>query len=334
MSDGSVSPATHARVGNNALSSPAARDSFGPPFSYVHGCIGMSEQGRAQALGRVRVEEAVVVGKAGTRELRCDLFHPPEAFEAAAGRSAVLLIHGGAWSHGDRNQLRGYGILLARRGYLCATLEYRLSGEVKWPAQLHDLKTAIRWVRANSAQWAVDPAKICVAGNSAGGHLALMLAATAEMPEFEGRGGHAGVSTACAACIAIYAPTKLFGERHPSAYAPGLFAEGIAEDEARRASPIEYARPEFPPTLLIHGNRDEVVSPLDSLIMYQALSARRAPVELHMYDGLPHGFDVDREYGRHCAELMLLFLDSHVVNPQKLQSVWSLERRSPRAAVR
>lgn len=278
--------------------------------------------------GRVRVEEGVVVGRAGTRELRCDLFHPPEPPGAGTGRAAVLLIHGGAWAHGDRSQLRGYGILLARRGYLCATLEYRLSGEAKWPAQLHDLKAAVRFVRANSATWEVDPAKICVAGNSAGGHLALMLAATADMPEFEGLGGHAGVSTGCAACIAIYAPTKLFGEGHPSAHAPGLFADDISEVEARRASPIEYACAQFPPTLLIHGNRDEIVSPWTSMNMYQALSNCRAPVELHMYDGVPHGFDVEREYGRQCAELMLLFLDRHVVNPQKLASVWNLERRS------
>jgi acetyl esterase/lipase len=265
---------------------------------------------------RVRIEDDVLIDRVGGRELRCDLFHPPEP---ATGRTAVLLIHGGAWAHGDRKQLRGYGVLLARRGYVCATVEYRLTSEAKWPAQLHDLKTALRFIRARSADLGVDPGKICVAGNSAGGHLALMLAGTADRPEFEGPGAHAGVSSACAACIAIYAPTKLFGPQRPHEYAPGLFAEGVGGVEARQASPIEYARPDFPPTLLIHGNRDEIVAPAASLSMYQALISQGAPAELHMYDGVPHGFDVQREYGRQCAELMLLFLDRHVRDPQALR---------------
>jgi len=276
----------------------------------------MSEPNAPAAPDRVRIEDDVLIDRVGARELRCDLFHPPLF---ATGRTAVLLIHGGAWSHGDRKQLRGYGVLLARRGYVCATVEYRLTGEAKWPAQLHDLKTALRFIRARSAELGIDPAKICVSGNSAGGHLALMLAGTADQPEFEGRGAHAGVSTACAACIAIYAPTQLFGHQRPHMYAPGLFSEDIGDVEARQASPIEYARRDFPPTLLIHGNRDEIVAPAASLSMYQALISHGAPAELHMYDGVPHGFDAQRDYGRQCAELMLLFLDRHVRDPQALR---------------
>jgi acetyl esterase/lipase len=265
---------------------------------------------------RVQIEENVLIDRVGPRELRCDLFHPPEP---GSGRAAVLLIHGGAWAHGDRKQLRGYGVLLARRGYVCATVEYRLTGEAKWPAQLHDLKTALRFIRARSTALGIDPGKICVAGNSAGGHLALMLAGTADRPEFEGPGAYPGEGSACAACIAIYAPTRLFGSQRPHAYAPGLFADEVSDVEARQASPIEYARRDFPPTLLIHGNRDEIVAPIASLSMYQALISQGAPAELHMYDGVPHGFDVQRDYGRQCAELMLLFLDRHVRDPQALR---------------
>jgi acetyl esterase/lipase len=277
----------------------------------------MSDRNAAALPDRVRIQENVLIDRVGARDLRCDLFHPPQP---GPGRPAVLLIHGGAWSHGDRKQLRGYGVLLARRGYVCATVEYRLTGEAKWPAQLHDLKTALRFIRAQSAELGIDPGKICVAGNSAGGHLALMLAGTADRPEFEGTGGHPGVSSACAACIAIYAPTRLFGpSERPHAFAPGLFAEQAGDVEARQASPIEYARRDFPPTLLIHGNCDSVVAPAASLSMYQALISQGAAAELHMYDGVPHGFDLQRDYGRQCAELMLLFLDRHVRDPKALQ---------------
>jgi acetyl esterase/lipase len=267
-----------------------------------------------QADGRVRIEEDVVVGAAGGRALSCDLYHPPQPGTA---RPAVLLIHGGAWAHGDRKQLRGYGLLLARRGYVCAAAEYRLSGDAKWPAQLHDVKAALRFMRAQSASLGIDPNKICVSGNSAGGHLALMLAATANVPEFEGDSGHPGAGTACAACIAFYPPTKLFGAQGPESYAPGLFAAGVSEADARRASPLEYARQDFAPTLLIHGNRDKVVLPRASLSMYEALSRCGASVELHMYDGVAHGFDARREYGRQCADIMLLFLDRHMLEPRQ-----------------
>ena len=276
----------------------------------------MSHPNASTAPDRVRIDDDVLIDGTGSRDLHCDIFHPPEP---SVGRTAVLLIHGGAWAHGNRKQLRGYGVLLARRGYVCATVEYRLTGEAKWPAQLHDLKTALRFIRARSADLGIDPGKICVAGNSAGGHLALMLAGTADRPEFEGPGAYAGVSSACAACIAIYAPTKLFGPQRPHAYAPGLFAEGVGDAEAREASPIEYARRDFPPTLLIHGNRDEIVAPAASLSMYQALISHGAPAELHMYDGVPHGFDLQRDYGRQCVELMALFLDRHVRDPQTLR---------------
>jgi acetyl esterase/lipase len=278
--------------------------------------------------GRVRIEEAVVFGRGGGRELRCDLFHPPQS---GALRPAVLLIHGGAWSQGDRSQLRGYGIQLARRGYVCASLEYRLSGESKWPAQLHDVKAGVRFMRAKSAALGVDPAKICVSGNSAGAHLALLLAGTPNLPELEGEGGHAEAGSECAACIAFYAPTKLFGSYPPSTYAPGLFEAGVTEATGRLASPIEYARKDFPPTLLIHGNRDQLVRPSASLTMYEALSEAGAPVELHMYNGAPHGFDANRELGRQCVELMHLFLDRHVVSPRQVAAPWE-GARSLRAA--
>jgi acetyl esterase/lipase len=275
--------------------------------------------------GRVRIEDGVPFGTGGGRTLRCDLFHPPEP---GKGRPAVVLIHGGAWRQGDRTQLRGYGIALARRGFVCASVEYRLSGEAKWPAQLHDVKAALRFVRSQSTQLGIDPAKISVSGNSAGGHLALLLAGTRNQPEFEGEGGHPGVSTDCAACIAFYPPTRLL---KLAADTPEglLFAADAADETVRLASPIEHARKDFPPTQLIHGNRDQLVRPSASLKMYEALSKAGAPVELHMYNGAPHGFDASRDLGRQCIELIALFLDRHVVNPRQMPS--SFAGRSPQA---
>jgi acetyl esterase/lipase len=230
----------------------------------------------------------------------------------------VLLIHGGGWIQGDRTQLRGYGILLGRIGYTCVACEYRLAPQAKWPAQIHDVKAALRWMRANAERLVVDPAKIAVSGNSAGGHLSLILAGTPGVAEFEGEGGNAGVSTDVAACIAFYAPALLYSpERELPEYLNFLFGPGYNEATAKGASPLTYASPSFPPTMLITGNKDELVPNEASFMMYRALFDAGVSTELHIYADAPHGFDAIQEFGRQTATLMSLFLDRYVVNPRK-----------------
>ena len=259
--------------------------------------------------GRVKIEEGVVFGTGGGRELRCDVFRPPEP--RPDGKS-ILLIHGGAWYMGDRSQLRGYGILLGRLGYLCVSTEYRLSGESKWPAQLHDVKACLRFMRGESGGLGIDRNKISVWGNSAGGHLGLLLAATPGVAELEGDGGYAGESTHVEACIAFYSPTRLFPVHRKDAEIPALFEADATEAMIEAASPLSYATgATFPPTLLLHGNADQVVPVKATLDMYTALARAGAPVEMHVFSGAPHGFDAQRELGRQSAQLAHLFLERH-----------------------
>jgi acetyl esterase/lipase len=266
------------------------------------------------ATGRVTIEEGVVIGRGGDRELKADVFTPPPGTSNGAG---VLLVHGGGWVQGDRSQLRGYGILLGRIGYTCVACEYRLAPASKWPAQIHDVKTALRWMRANADRLNVDPRKIAVSGNSAGAHLALMLAGTPALPEFEGEGGHPGVGTGVAACIAYYGPALLYSpERELPEYLNFLFGEGYSEATAKAASPLTYATASFPPTMLITGNKDELVPKEASFMMHKALFDAGASTELHVYADAPHGFDAISEFGRQTATLMSLFLDRYVVNPR------------------
>jgi acetyl esterase/lipase len=271
----------------------------------------------ASTPGRVSIEEGVAFGIGGERELRCDVFTPPGV---SGDAPAVLLVHGGGWSGGDRQQLRGYGILVGRLGFVCVACEYRLTGEADWPAQIHDVKAAIRWMRANSERLRIDPTKIAIEGNSAGGHLALLAAGTPKLEQFEGQGGNEGVSTDVAAAIGIYPPTVFY---HGDDVTPGgikiaaiMGDRGTAED-ARTASPLTYVTEGFPPTLLIHGNRDEIVSPQASLRMYEALEEAGVPVEMHMYAEQPHAFEARSEFGRQCAAEMALFLTRYVAEPER-----------------
>lgn len=263
--------------------------------------------------GRVTIQEGVVFGTGGGRDLKCDVFIPPGGPSDAP---AVLLVHGGGWLDGDRSQLRGYGILLGRKGYVCVASEYRLSGESTWPAQIHDVKAAIRWMRANAAALGLDPNRLAVSGNSAGGHLALMAGATADNREFEGEGGSAGQSTAVSAVIAFYPPVQLKHPEQPlSQPVEALMGAGASSEALDAASPITYSSATFPPTLLIHGAADDIVPVEASINMYRALSAAGVPAELHLYAGQPHAFDATPAFGRQAAEVMELFLQRYVGVP-------------------
>jgi acetyl esterase/lipase len=172
-------------------------------------------------------------------------------------------------------------------------------------------------MRSNSARLGIDPNKIAVSGNSAGGHLSLMVAGTSGVAEFDGDGGNAGVSTEVAACIAFYAPALLYTPRRVLPDQLNfLFGEGYTEDTAKAASPITYAVASCPPTMLITGNNDELVPNEASFRMYDALINAGAKAELHVYSEAPHGFDAAPDFGRQTAAIMALFLDRYVVRPR------------------
>lgn len=266
---------------------------------------------------RVEIREGVVFDERDGRALLCDVYEPPDAMRNGAG---VLLLHGGSWQNGDRGQLRGYGILLGREGYVCVASEYRLLPDHGWPAQLHDAKAAVRWMRANAGDLGIDPERIVAEGNSAGGHLALLVAGTAGMEEVAGP-TYPGVPDHVAAVIAVYAPTVLTipkktvttegGSRMMASFGEG--DEGLRN--AQLASPITHAGPAFPPTLLIHGTADLVVPHRSSVIMYDALVAHNVPVDLHLIAGQPHAFDAQPSLGRLCAAEMLVFLERYALTP-------------------
>ncbi|HEX9897089.1 MAG TPA: alpha/beta hydrolase [Dehalococcoidales bacterium] len=259
--------------------------------------------------GRVTVENDVVFGTTGNRDLKCDIYRPPIEGD---NRPGVLIIHGGAWQSGDRSQLRYYGIQLARYGFVGVACEYRLSGEAPWPAQIHDVKAAIRWMRSNANQLGIDEGKICVTGNSAGAHLALMMGC--DMDAFEGKGGNMNVSSKCAAISAIYPPTTVHYNKNDAENK--LLGKAGNNEVAAKASPINYANKGFPPTILIHGNADQVVPNSESFNMYHALNKAGAGVELHIFDGAPHAFDSLAEFARQCVQLIILFFDRKVIDPR------------------
>ena len=257
--------------------------------------------------GRVSIKEGIVIGEGGGRSLEADIFLPPLEEK---NRPAVLFIHGGGWIEGDRSQLRGYGILLARLGFVCMCNSYRLSNESIWPAQIQDVNCAIRYLRANATDLGLDPDRIGVSGNSAGGHLSLMAAATNYDQIFEGEGGSNEVSSEIKAVCAIYPPTTI---RQLEMLNPlenaflMLMGKEAKKEDYDKASPLNYVTEDYPPCMLIHGSTDSVVRLKDSTKFYEKLIEFNRPASLHIFSEEEHAFDGEPDYGRAIADLQALF---------------------------
>lgn len=257
--------------------------------------------------GRVSIKEGVVIGQGEKKSLKADVFFPPREGE---GRPSILLVHGGGWHQGDRSQLKGYGILLARLGFVCMCNSYRLSNEAIWPAQIQDVNCAVRYLRKNAKDLGLDPDRIGISGNSAGAHLSLMAAATEYEKIFEGEGGNNEVSSEVKAVCAIYAPTTIRQLKNldplDNAFLK-LMGENAEIADYEKASPMNYITKDFPPCMLIHGSTDTVVRLKDSTNFYEKLVENERPSSLHIFAEEGHAFDGEANYGRAIADLQALF---------------------------
>ena len=263
----------------------------------------------------VTIEEGVLFGTGGGRDLLCDIYTP----EVPNG-VGVLVLYGGGWVRGDRSQMREHSLLLAGEGFTAVAGEYRLNGESPWPAQIHDVKAAIRWMRANSERLSIDPDKIALQGSSSGAHLSMLAAGTPGLPEFEGDGGNPGVSTEVNAVIGYYTPTLLFtGDDRPSGASPAsaLMLDQATEELAAAASPLTHVGPDYPPAFMLHGTVDKVVPVTATLRMNTALNAAGAASEIHIYPGLPHGFANHPGVIARSQSEVALFLQRHLVDPAR-----------------
>jgi len=251
----------------------------------------------------------VVIGRAGDGDLLADIYAPRGGFSK---RTAVISLHGGGFLRGTKDSapLAGPLVLL---GYTCVSSEYRLGHQHRWPAPIEDVKAAIRWTRANAPRLRVDPDRIVVLGHSAGGRLALIAAGSSNLPELEGCGGNGGIPTDVAACVALY-PAAGDAARDQLHLHPSLSPDS-SDQKLRSFNPITYVlRPGFPPTILFHGTADRAVPAETSQLVYQALVENDAHAELHLIDGVGHGFDRNPDLADACALWIDLFLQRIQVN--------------------
>ena len=204
------------------------------------------------------IQHDVEYGKVGDRSLVLDIVRPKEP--AAGPLPAVAYFHGGGWNKWDKSTGIGELVPLAATGnYFCVTVGYRLASEALWPAQIHDGKAAIRWLKANAKRLNIDPQRIAVWGGSSGGHMAAELAVTGDLPDLEGDCGSPGQSSRVACCVDYTGPTDL---RLLWGGSIGYLFGGRAREMPevyRQASPVAMVTKDAPPFLIVHGTADTTV---------------------------------------------------------------------------
>jgi acetyl esterase/lipase len=211
-------------------------------------------------------------------------------------------IHGGAWLGGSKNGTPAMGQL--RRGYAVASINYRLSQEAIFPAQIHDCKAAIRWLRAHAKEYNLDAKRIGVWGSSAGGHLVALVGTSGDVKELEGDEGNLDQPSRVQAVCDWFGPTDFCQMAahalpdskldHDAAGSPEskLIGGPIQEnkDKVAKANPITYVSKDDPPFLIMHGDKDNLVPHHQGEILAEALRKAGVQVTFETVKGAGHGF--------------------------------------------
>lgn len=215
-------------------------------------------------LARLDSRLGVTYASYGERKLEMDIYRPKDI---QGQLPAVVCIHGGGWANGNRANHARVAQAIAVRGYVAATISYRLSGEAPFPAQINDCKAAVRFLRANAKEYGIDSDNIGAIGLSAGGHLTALLATSAGVAELEGDGGNPGVSSAIQAAVPMGAQTDFLSRRTREISAVKergkiwrQFLGGSQEDKPetyRLASPLHHLDKNDPPCWFITGEKDD-----------------------------------------------------------------------------
>lgn len=220
-------------------------------------------------LNLLNTKQGVTYASYGDRHLEMDIYRPVENWAALP---AIICIHGGGWANGNRESQTKVAQALASRGFVTATISYRLSGEAPFPAAIHDCKAAVRYLRANSNQYGINSNQIGAIGLSAGGHLAALLATSGDSADLEGAepqgdGRYAGVSSLIQAAMPMGAQTDLLSDRTRAVSASDdrgtIWRQFLGGSQIERqatyklASPLQHLDATDPPCWFVTGQNDD-----------------------------------------------------------------------------
>jgi acetyl esterase/lipase len=250
----------------------------------------------------------------GHERQKLDLYLPKETGQSDH-LPLIVWVHGGAWQAGSKDRCPALRFL--DKGYAVASINYRLSQRAIFPAQIEDCKAAIRWLRANSQKYGLDPERIGVWGSSAGGHLVALLGTTGDIKEFD-KGQNLTYPSRVQAVCDFFGPTDFTRMssfptkmKHDAPDSPEskLVGGPIQEckEACRRANPITYVTKDDPPFLIVHGDKDPLVPHNQSELLHEALKKAGVNVTFHTVKGGGHGFS-----GPEIDKMVDDFFDKHL----------------------
>lgn len=263
----------------------------------------------------ILAEEDIPYKETETSVLKLDVYYP--SVKTDNTYPGVLLIHGGGWAAGSKENERVMAQHLAENGYVGVSVQYRLSEEAKYPAAVLDLKDALRWMRKNAKKYHIDPNKISVLGASAGAQLATLIGVTPDSEIYMEQ-----KETTSSAVQAIVNIDGIVSFVHPEAASEGSYAglwlDGLKDENPKNwkeASPLEYVNDKTPPTLFInsaqprfHAGRDDMVKILNENGIYS---------EVHTLEDSPHSFWLLHPWFETTLEYTVSFLDKVFKNSEK-----------------
>jgi acetyl esterase/lipase len=232
----------------------------------------------------------------------------PKSRGANVRSPAVLIIHGGGFTGGDKAASREFniGTTLAKAGYVCASVNYSLAEAKRWPQNVLDCKNAVRFLRKNADKYQIDSDHIGAIGGSAGGHLSLMVAYTSDIAALEPNDLYPGVSDRISAVVDMYGPTDFATRRktdaegnpigEPLLSATAFLTESYAQNPElwKLMSPVSHVNAKSPPTLILHGTKDTTVDRDQSKELDAKLKAAGVEHQLLFVEGAGHTFDLEK----------------------------------------
>jgi acetyl esterase/lipase len=249
--------------------------------------LGGLPDGQAQALTQPSLANVTYCTTDGV-DLKMDVYFPKASLTA---NPAVVYVHGGGWTSGDKKG--GAGALglseLLSRGYVVVSLNYRLAPQFKFPAQIEDVKCAIRSLRANSVRYRIDPSRIGAWGASAGGQLVSLLGVTDPSAGFD-VGQYLDQSSRVQAVVDFFGPTNLTSPDFATGTRQILQNVFGSREELMSGSPVTYVSSDDPPFLIVQGTLDSTVPPHQSQEFYDKLTKAGVPATLVMVQNAGHGF--------------------------------------------
>jgi len=241
---------------------------------------------------QVTLEQDIVYTKAGGSDLKLDLARPADGAGLAP---VVVVIHGGAWRAGNKSDVRPISSEFARHGYVAVAPQYRFCPQDPFPAQVHDVKAAVRWIKSNAKKYRIDPERVGAIGFSAGGHLALMLGLTGPNDGLEGDVSAGSPDSRVKAVVNYFGPTDLAAQDIPDVSKPLVkdFLGGSPQqkpDMAAKASPLTFVSKDDAPVLTFQGTKDPLVPYTQAIKLAEAMNAAGVPGRVELLVGAQHGW--------------------------------------------